>query len=223
MNKKKVIWIIGSNATGKTTQSKLIHKKLNNGDESKLFVDMDLGDGVVKATQFKQTAHVGFLRDNQCTGTDTINSKESIDATFCYLMSLDEVGYIVIDGIMATATWIDIFTQFPDLVDVYLILLQFDDVIDNLKRVVERRVYKQIDKGGNDGADIELFEVYVEKGMAELEDKTIKNVSGKFTGFKSMYEKVKGRCKEYTQVDAADSVESINHFLVDFIQDELPF
>lgn len=224
MKRKTVIWFLGSNATGKTTQAKMLHKTLNNGDEGKIFVDMDCEDGcVIKATQYNRSAHVGFLKDNQCTGTDTINSKESIDATFCYLLSIDSIDFIVIDGIMATATWYDIFTQYPELVELHVILLQFDDVIKNLRRVVERRVCKKIDAGGNDGADIAAFDDTVEYELSILPDKTIKNVSGKFTGFKSMFDKITQKCHSHIQINASRPVEQIHSLIMNFLQDDLPF
>jgi adenylate kinase family enzyme len=200
-NKAKLIWFLGSNASGKTTQSKLLHEALSDPTSKKLITE-NFGEVELKATIFDNSCHVGHLKDNQCTGTDTINTKSGIDLSFCYLLSQNP-KYIIVDGIMCTSTWLDIFTQFPDSVDIIVILLQFPTVEDNLKRVVERRVCKMIEKGGNDGADIADFDYTVEYEFDNLEQKTIKNVSGKFKGFKSMFEKVKTSCKYSVEIDAS--------------------
>lgn len=228
MTKKKVIWFIGSNATGKTTQSKLLHKAINDDDESKLFVEYEFEDGevssTIKVTQYNHSGHVGFLKDNQCTGTDTINSKSAIDATFCYLLDVNHIDVIIVDGIMATSTWFDIFNQFPDLVDIHIVLLQFPTLEDNLQRVITRRLDKEIAKSdGSIEQDHELLKGMEERLMDELNEKTFKNVSSKFTGFKSMYEKLKHRCWKCVEIDANLPVLTIHGKIFNFIQDDLPF
>lgn len=207
-NQKILIWIMGSNASGKTTQSKLIHEALS-GKEKELITEQLFGSVVVKATLFENSSHIGHLKDNQCTGTDTINSKEGVDASFCYLLLNSSTSYIVVDGILCTAQWLSIFKQFPN-VKILVILLQFPTLEQNLRRVVERRVYKKIEAGGNDLADIMDFEMFVEMGIENLEEKTLKNVGSKFKGFKSMYEKVKPECDYCIEIDASLSIEEIH-------------
>lgn len=200
---------MGSNASGKTTQSKLLHSVLS--DSGKELISESLSDDLnVKATIFSNSAHVGHLKDNQCTGTDTINSKNNVDASFCHILCNYDVNYIIVDGILCTATWLDIFKQFPEQIDILVVLLQFPTLEQNLRRVVERRVYKKIDQGGNDQGDIEMFEHFVEFGIENLEPKTLKNVSSKFKGFKSMFEKVKSNCQYSLEINASLSEEEIN-------------
>lgn len=209
-NKKLLIWLMGSNATGKTTQSKLLHESIS-GLKNKELITEHLSDGILlKATLFDHSGHVGHLKDNQCTGTDTINSKDGVDASFCYLLDKDDISYIIVDGILCTAQWMNIFKQFPDQVEILVVLLQFPTLEDNLRRVVERRVCKKIDDCGNDGADIEIFDILVEQGLENLEEKTLKNVGGKFKGFKSMFEKVKPDCDYSVEIDASLPVDDIH-------------
>lgn len=212
-NQKLLIWIMGSNASGKTTQSKLIHETLSNLTSKKLITE-DLEEVQIKATIFDNSAHVGHLKDNQCTGTDTLNSKIGVDASFCYLYSQD-VDYIVVDGILCTAQWLEIFRQFP--IKILVILLQFPSLESNLLRIAERRTYKQIEAGGNDGADIADFEFIVQWHYDEFAEKTKKNISGKIRGFKSMYDKVSKDCDYSVEIDATLPLEEIHEKIIQAI------
>lgn len=193
--------MMGSNASGKTTQSKLLHETLSDSD--KKLVSLKFGEIIVKATKFKHSGHVGHLKDNQCTGTDTINSKEGVDASFCYLLGENDISYIIVDGILCTAQWLNIFKQFPREVEILVILLQFQTLEQNLRRVVERRACKMIDNVGNDGADIDDFDNIVDYEITNIQPKTLKNVGGKFKGFKSMYNKVREQCEYSIEIDAS--------------------
>lgn len=208
-NKTTLIWLMGSNATGKTTQAKLIHEALSDLKTKELITEKLDGDLVIKATMFDNSGHIGHLKDNQCTGTDTINSKEGVDASFCYLLSND-VPYIIVDGIMCTGQWVHIFNQFPDKVQVLVVLFQFPTLEDNLRRIAERRAYKKIEDGGNDGADIHDFENIVEWFYEELDEKTKKNVGSKFKNFKNMYERVKKDCDFSMEIDASLHIDDIH-------------
>lgn len=216
MDKKKIVWMLGSNATGKTTQSKLLHDKFGNGE--KRTFSFKEADQPVKFTTFgTNIGHVGIVGDNQCTGTDTLNSKLSIENSLIYC--LNECDIVVVDGILATATWIDIFNQFPDTVETYCILLQFSTIEANLKRVAERRAYKRIESGGNDLSDIADFDIIVDQELDKIidSDKTIKNISSKFKSFKSIYERVKNKCVKNTEILAdlpPDQIFSQIHKLI---------
>ena len=194
---KTIIWLIGSNASGKTTQSKLLHQHFKTKDiEHHKWIED--GDNV-KFTTFGRIGHVGLVGDNQCTGTDTLNSKKSIDMSLAYCLYNCDI--VILDGIMATGQWSEIINQY-DIAKTIVILLQFDKLEDNLRRVAERRVYKKIDEGGNDGADIADFEFLVDYELDDFKEKTIKNISSKFKGFKSMYERVKNDCNYSVEISA---------------------
>lgn len=200
MNKKKIIWILGSNATGKTTQSRLLHEKYANG-EKRIF-NFKEGDYPVKYTTFgSNIGHVGLIGDNQCTGTDTLNSKVSVEMSTLYCLNLCDM--VIVDGILATATWIDIFNQFPDSVEVYMILLQFDTLEDNLMRLSERRMMKDINKGVEDPPlDVEQYESLLNLYRHKFEERTMKNMSNKFKIFKSIYDRTHHKCKKSIQISA---------------------
>lgn len=217
MNKKTIIWFLGSNASGKTTQSKLLHKVFGN-DEKKSY-HMNDGFNKIKYTTFgNNIGHVGLVGDNQCTGTDTIGDKNSLEASLLFCLSECEI--VLVDGIMATFQWLNLFQQFLNTAKVDVILLQFPTLEDNLKRVCERRVYKDIEKGGNDGADIMDFDMLVDYKISKLEEKTKKNVGSKFKGFKTMFEKAKPFCNKTIEINASQTIDEIHNQILNFIINE---
>lgn len=201
----KVVWIIGANATGKTTQSKLLHFALNL-NSNKVISELHFinSKGEVDKTSFTlydNSAHVGALRDNQCTGTDSLSTKDQIEMAYLSISS----PLIVIDGIMATGSWVDMIKQVNDI-ETYIILLNFDKLEDNLERVQERRWQKKPTTANG------------HKCYEELNEKTIKNITGKWRGFYSLYCKVYNQFDHYTMIEATLSKEEINKQILNFIQ-----
>ena len=214
--KKTIIWFLGSNASGKTSQSSELHKYYGNGPK-KINKWKEQGENVKYTTFGSNIGHVGEFGENQCTGTDTINSKKSLEMSLIYC--LNECDIVVVDGIMATSTWLDIFNQFPETVSVKVILLQFNNIEENLRRVAERRACKIIDDGGNDGADIYDFEMFVDEELRKIHnnDKTIKNISSKFKGFENMFNKVRINCLDSIKIDASKDFLEISTEILNFL------
>jgi adenylate kinase family enzyme len=163
------VWFLGSNASGKTTQAKAIHRISN----VNLDFEFITKDNKNIATVFEYSSHVGELGNNQCTGTDTLPKKELIEYSYNYLLNKTDTKLIVIDGIMATATWIDFLKN--DKSKLYVVLIDFEDVSQNIERVVQRRIRKNPDK------ELQIIEAVTEKTMLNLESK--------IKGFRSMFEK----------------------------------
>ncbi len=209
MGKSKVLWIIGGNASGKTTQSKLLHQKLS-GDKYKHIVQFEFinsKNNVDKTsyTLYQNSAHVGAMRDNQCTGTDSLSTKDQIEMSYLTLMDNFKMNYVLIDGIMSTQSWVEMILQAqPD--ETYLVLLTFDKIEDNLKRVQERRFIKN-----------QTF-INGMKYLEPLKDKTISNVTGKWRGFYSLFMRVHKQFTAYKIIDATLSREKINNEILKLIQ-----
>ncbi len=125
------------------------------------------------ATEYQITGHVGAMGNNQCTGTDTISKKEMIREGYELLLNKG-VKLIIIDGIMATTTWLDFLKN--DKSKLMVVLLDFPTVEDNLERVIQRRIKKKPKD------ELKIIESITEKTMANLE--------GKIKGFRSLYNKV---------------------------------
>ncbi len=200
---KNIVWIIGSNSSGKTTQSKLIHKNCNgNGDKTITplpFINSKFEEDLTYYTIYQKTAHVGKVEDTQCTGTDSLNTKDKIE--MAYLCLIDEnVETIVIDGILATGTWCDMIHQVRPEYDIKtnIILLNFDSPEANFKRLRQRRA----NKSGLDVKDI------------ILEEKTQENVANKLKTFRSIFERTKSQFNVSLEINADLSESQIHNLIV---------
>lgn len=97
MIKKNVIFIIGSNASGKTTVAKMLHDKL--GDSKKQIIKGEI-DGVEYCyTSFGSVCHVGAVNDNQCTGTDTLSKKIQVETSYIMALNDEHSQIIILDPI----------------------------------------------------------------------------------------------------------------------------
>lgn len=186
---KIAVWFLGSNGAGKTTQSKMLHSFFAN-DSKEIITGVD-EEVVWKYTRFgSNISNIGIVNDNQCCGTDTLSKKEQISTS--YERAINDTTIVVVDGIMATSTWID-FIKKPH-VKVLLVLLDYKSLSSNISRIVQRRANK---KG------IEVEEV-------EVNEKTHKNVEGKINGFRRMFEKLSDRCDLTLSLDADMDQSLIN-------------
>jgi len=189
---KKVIWILGSNACGKTSQSKLIHENCNGTKVKEIkqidFINENDEDEKTFVTIYDKTSHVGKVEDNQCTGTDSLNKRSMIEMAYLYLVLSTTVETIVIDGILATATWSPMIHQVnsQQKVQTILILLNYKSVEANYARLKQRRANKT-------GEPIESI---------VLSENTQSNVLSKYKGFKNMYEKIKDQFNVSVEIDA---------------------
>jgi adenylate kinase family enzyme len=212
---KKIIWFLGSNATGKTTQAKLLHESFKSA--GKIQYQFQEGQEKIKYTTFgKSIGHVGLVGDNQCTGTDTINSKAAMEISLIYC--LNECDIVIVDGIMATATWVDIFTQFPKTVQVFVVLLQFSTLEENLQRIILRRFDKVLSQHPPDSIDQELMDELEGALIDEFNEKTLLNVNSKYKGFKTMFDKVKDRCSDSIEIDASQDANQIHKEILNFLK-----
>lgn len=201
---KKVIWIIGSNCSGKTTQSKLIHKNLNKSKYKQiinvLFTNSLNEDDNTFITLYDTTCHVGKVEDNQCTGTDSLSTKDKIEMSYLDLILNHDKNIVLIDGVLATSLWSGIINQVKPMfnIETSVYLLDYKTNEANYARLRQRRANKT-------GKPVESI---------VLEEKTLLNVAGKIKGFRSMFEKVKDDFNVSCIIDAELPIAEIHKIIV---------
>lgn len=237
--KKIVIWLVGSNATGKTTQAALIHKKLRSELYLAKFVqgsdeyDVDwiytqCGEYTANLGRFSHSAllseyemevaeakvekwiklekknstiisrgalkkakqHLKYLQPTDCCGTDTMSKKAQIMAAFETTTSSPS-RIIVVEGIMATGTWID-FLKTKNTV-VFMVHLKIS-LEDNVMRLRARRAAKK----------------NITPNLVEFKPKTMQNISGKIRGFESLYKRMEPKTDYNMEIDAMENINVIN-------------
>lgn len=164
MENKDVIttWFIGSNACGKTTQAKLLHKAFQSKEKI-----------VIKTPEFKITdfgliCNLGVVNDNQCSGADTLSGMNQFVRS--YEEALDtEAGLIVVDAIMATGQFLNFLKNKKSYL--LTVLLDFEDVHQNVTRVILRRQKKRPGK------------------VIQFNGKTLENLQRKIQVFRNLYRK----------------------------------
>lgn len=200
MKKNTTIWFLGSNASGKTTQSNLLHKSLGDGDKviKKGTILYDDIEREWSYTKFGNSiSNLGKVSDNQCSGTDAMTSIHGIK--HAYNLAIKETSIVVVDGLMATAQWIKWMTP-----NVLTVLLDFDSHADNLMRLAARRVNKQLKKDGisiDEINDSDYFEL-VNKHYYDMDDRIIDNTLRKLKAFRNMYDTVSVNSQGFVKINA---------------------
>lgn len=196
---KKVIWIIGGNAAGKTTQARMFHDTF--GTEEKEIVNFNI-DGIDSSlTYYGKTAHVGAIKDAQCSGTDTLGKKQQIELAFDQCIDIEGVDYVVLEPIMGSGSYIQMFRKFD--VKIYIILLYYSTLEQNLERLQQRRSAKG-------------------RPLEEFRERTKHNVESKRKNFISLFNRVKDQCDASLKISATLSAEEIHHKIANFVY-ELDF
>lgn len=159
---KTVVWLIGSNGTGKTTQSKKLLK---------FFSDYEYKISS-KESQYCYTktgivAGLGKFSEKDCCGCDTLPNKATIRNSYLKAIDDEDVSLVVIDGIMSTNTWIDFIRER----DVKLLVVHFEiDLDNNILRVLYRRKI----------TDLDNYPIEKIESLAS-------NLNGKINGFKKQF------------------------------------
>lgn len=198
-NTKAIIWIVGSNATGKTTLSKNLHSLLSGTNVSTPYTTKDAQKKVIASTSiYGLTAHVGIIKnDVQCTGTDGLKNKEQIEMSLNLALKYGG-GVAIVDGIMSTGTWADMFLKATD--NIFMIELAFQDSNLHLERLAIRRLNKQ---------GIEITESNIEDCLSEFKEKTIDNILRKRINFYNQTQNVKSKIKTLVHIEASLIEEEI--------------
>lgn len=202
MDKRLVIWLIGSSASGKTTQAKMLHN-IGFLDQKKVHIS-----NTYKFTTFGNIiGNVGVVSDKDCSGTDTCSTKELIQES--YNQCIKNCSIVVLDGIMATATWIDFFKTKELLkkynITIYTILLDVD-IENNIQRLIKRRAKKK---------NISADEVIIEQ-------KTYDSLNSKIKAFQSIFRRTKDLSDFTDNFDTTKlTIQQINQLILNKINNIL--
>jgi uridine kinase len=190
MNKPTVIWIIGSNGTGKTTQAKLLGNFFQIKD---LIITKgnDNGIGWAYSSYGNNIANLGRVQDTPCCGTDTLPTKEQIRLS--YLKAIEVHNIVIIDGIMATGAWLEFIRE--KNVNIMLVLLE-TNIEDNVKRIRLRRTIKNQDKDIN------------------ISKSTVNNLKGKIKSFQSLFKNISDKVESSIIIQSNLSPQLINNKII---------
>lgn len=180
MSKKIIVWFIGSNGTGKTTQSKMLCDFFKR-DELKIIEGPNF-----LYSSFGKIANIGKVQDNQCCGTDILETKEKIKLS--YLEAIKNHNIVTFDGIMATGTWIEFMREVP--VKIILVYLK-TDILSNLSSIRNRRQEKN--------------------NVKNISKNTIENLKGKINGFESLYNKLENKVDSALKFNAKTDKKIIHN------------
>lgn len=195
---KIVIWFLGSNGTGKTTQTKNILNMV--GEPEKI----EIVQGYEEEVEYRYTkfgsmiAALGTVSDRDCCGCDTLKNKASIRLS--YLKAIEDCQIVLIDGIMSTGTWIEFIRE----KDVKLLVVHFKiELENNLLRVLGRRG----------------------KEIHEVDDENLErlagNLQGKIKGFHNQYLRQSQNADKNLEVCALKEKDHITEVLIESIEELL--
>ncbi len=187
MKKPIVIWIIGSNGSGKTTQAKLLGNFFKT-EPLKIIEGTENNINWAYSTYGNKIANVGRVQNNPCCGTDTLQTKEQIRLS--YLKAITNHKIVILDGIMASGAWLEFINEVET--NILLVLLDID-INDNLKRIRARRSAKNADK--------EII----------INPSTVENLKGKIKGFKSLYNNLSDKIDNKIIIEAKSNVSDVNN------------
>lgn len=200
MSKKLVIWFIGGNSVGKTTQARAIHQffsiySVQSDKPSKIVEWEESGKKIAYTKMNKLSSNLGRLTDRQCSGTDTMGSKDQIFHSFDAALADSQV--VIIEGIMATGKWIELLRR--DDVVLWTILLDVSEDV-NFMRLRQRRGIKL----GIDPSEVQIAR------------KTQENLSSKLRGFRSLFDRAQPVSDYSTKIftDSMD-IDKVTDMLID--------
>lgn len=199
---KNVIWLFGSNSSGKTTQARLIHESLSGSTEKQIFAGFT--DNLKwEYTLYNDTAHIGGMRENQCTGTDTLPLKAQVALTYDEIFKRQpDIDVIILDPIMSTGQHVELLRKHE--INLLCIYLHFETAEDNFYRVIHRR--------------------YLKTGVVEdLSDKTKDNLSRKVNNFHRLYNRAKDLCDASIKINAEEELEDIHLKILGFLEKNMKF
>jgi len=200
-NNRVTVWLIGSNASGKTTQARLLHQlQINTKPIYRESYMGNLKENPERLcyTEFEEklVCNIGWVKNNQCTGTDSLHTRLQVEHSYKKaIQSWNKI--IIVDGIMATGQWLN-FLRNEDT-KLLVVLLHFVELEDNILRIQQRRQAKH---GGE---------------LPSLDDRTIKNITGKIKGFKSMFDKASEVADKSLLLNAVQPENIIHGYICDSI------
>ncbi len=198
MTKNLIIWLIGGNSVGKTTQARRIHSYLggltNESFDPQIVKWIENEKKCCYTLMSPLSANLGELAKTACGGTDTLNSKFQIQRSLEEVRKVREV--VIIEGIMATGQWID-FLATSNTVLLTILLDVSED--NNFRRLRQRR-------GAKMGIDPSEVQISV---------KTQENLSSKLRGFRSLFSRASQRSNYSMSLDTnVLTIEEVTHLIL---------
>lgn len=202
---KLAIWIIGGSSVGKTTLAFQIHKfvaKITDSQITPKVIGWGNRDREFMFTKMsKYSANLGEFGHTACGGTDTLSTKDRIKNS--YLKAIENSPIVIIEGIMATGTWIEFLKDENN--KVFLIHLDISPE-ENFKRLRRRRAEK----------------LKIEQENVCLAPKTLDNLSLKLRNFRNLYRKMSSQVDYRLQINCEvltpeRTIEIVQQYMIDCI------
>lgn len=206
---KNVIWMIGSNGSGKTTQMRNLVRALNSDKGKKFSIKQKEFDYCY--TVFEDMCVLGKIGENQCTGLDNVFSQLKVEGVFRSLdkSMKEDKSIVLIESIMATFNWyksiMQVFEKTEEEARLIVFHLDFS-IHHNLTRIQKRRAKKN---GREDWYNI------------VLEDTTYKNIASKNGNFRALANKIKAENEQVFTLKAEESEKSITSSILRIISEIL--
>lgn len=207
----KIIWIIGSMGSGKTTQNKNLMKILGGGVEFEVCTGETNGIAFM-FSKIGRIASLGLLKEGvQTCGIDPVYSKLKKEGLLLSLQKCreDKMDYVIIEGAQCSLEWwkqvIEPFMDIrKDSLFVFHLAIGFED---NLRRIRQRRWLKQYPDLSGFCSD-----------AIQLEDRTYVNVLGKNKQYVSLFSKldkiISPLSISLTEIDAMLEPEEITSMIL---------
>lgn len=196
--RKKLIWIIGAMASGKSTQRKLLCERLSDGIEPDL-IKKDIGDLKVIYSSYSDIVGIpGKASTNQCDGLDSsFGAMKKVGSLKATEICIKKHEITIVEGSQTTFLWVDELSNLcrKHNCEFYIIHLNLQDEV-----VIDRLYHRNEVKG------------------TEVTDKKIKNVLAKNNQYYNIYEKIKDREDIIKKrINAKKSIEKVFDDIVDFV------
>lgn len=197
--RKKLVWIMGAMASGKSTQRKLLCQRLSDGAEPEVTKKVIKEDVQIVYTSFSDIVGMpGKHSTNQCDGLDSsFGIMKKIGALEATEICVKNHEITIVEGSQTTFRWVDHLAEMSQEhdFDFYIVHLNLDDSI-----VIDRLVHRNEIKG------------------TEVTDKKIKNVLAKNNQYYNIFEKIRDRDDIIKKrIQAKKSVEDVFNDIIDFI------
>ena len=196
--------MIGSMASGKSTQRRLLCKNLS--DDPKVDHDGDVKGINYSFATFGNIAALGKVKENgdgMCDGLDAAFGKIKKEGGELSLrLALRECDVVIIEGSQTSLKWFDFIKPLAAEYKANIYLIHFKlSYDDNLNRLRQRQSKK---------LDLAAWE------DTKLSDKNIESIIGKNQQFNNIFDKLKNQCYAL-QIDALKPPNVINEEIIDYI------
>lgn len=196
-----IVWILGSMASGKTTQSRMLLKNLGEGEEKVVHTVYE--DRNIIYTRKGNVAVIGQMKNGVATGgIDPVMSKLKVEGVVASIKEANKhCSLVVVEGAQAAATWLPAIKE----LDENFVLVHLELSFENNFRRLKQRQHKKDSKGLEDWRDVELI------------DNNFISIIGKSKQYRNLFHKIKGETVNSLQIDATKDEETIHKQILSLI------